>query len=76
MILNNFYGSWFEKETHHEILSDFFVLRGMAGGPGGNIWEMVTSFLGGVIELRTVEDIGEREVKNGEKVATSFKDGT
>ena len=30
---------------------------------GGEIWEMVTSFSGGVTELRTVEDMGEGGVK-------------
>ena len=40
-------------------------------GGGGESWEIVTSFLGGgVIELRTVEDMGEGGVtkpgKNGD----------
>ena len=30
---------------------------------GGEIWEMVTSFLGEVTELRTVKDMGEGGVK-------------
>ena len=50
-----------------------------SGGASSNrvgiIWETVTSFLGGVNELRTVKDMGEGGVKKPGNSGESFTDG-